>query len=91
MRHGQTLPVGDNHHLWAQLIIARIDSTMRAIGITETGLCDAHDSDDEDVGGNAVQHAFADRSESHPKTGIKVASGENDFHLLGFPEDLGMG
>jgi len=58
------------------------------VGIADTSFRDAADAHDQDVRRDAAQHFFADGSELHAQSRVKIAAGQNDLCPLAVPEGL---
>lgn len=63
----------------------------KGAGIAEAAGGDAADSEDGDVGRNAVEHSLADGAELNAEARVEGAAGESDLGLPALPKDLGDG
>ena len=91
-----------NHRFSAEFRVVRHDDyALRAFhhganrldhqraGVTEAFGGNAADSQNGDVGRDAMEHAFADGAKLNAEVRIKVSAGQRDLCLPALPKDLG--
>jgi len=80
--------VDHKHHSLSTLDHGANGFDYQSTGVAQAFFCDPTNPHDDNVGRDAVEHAFAYRSELNTEAGVEVAAGKCDFSLPAIPENL---